>query len=210
MHSDPEPTPGALAARPAGPLAEPGVPLTGGAGLFDHSARDAFSPSAVLMAGVAALVLTLAVGVWLVGANPAFESGKAGGTANQLGALAAAGAALEPGSPAAEGAQIIAHKNAARLLQVNGPKQWAEAANGRKDIKDNELKQPDISFDDKHVIDDGVQKTIAIYFVTSLGRRHLSIPNECTTRRESCNQGIKITQLLRGRCINLERVNLKL
>jgi hypothetical protein len=29
----------------------------------------------------------------------------------------------------------------------------------------------------KHVIDDGVQKTIAIYFVTSLGRRHLSIPD---------------------------------
>ena len=29
----------------------------------------------------------------------------------------------------------------------------------------------------KHVIDDGVQKTIAIYFVTSLGRRHLSTPN---------------------------------
>ena len=110
MHSDPEPTPGALAARPAAPLAEPGAPLTGGAGLFDHSARDAFSPSAVLMAGVAALVLTLAVGVWLVGANPAFESGKAGGTANQLGALAAAGVALEPGSPAAEGAQIIATK----------------------------------------------------------------------------------------------------
>jgi len=111
VHSDPEPSPGALAARPPAALAEPGVPLTGGAGLFDHSARDAFSPSAVLMAGVGALILTLAVGVWLVGANPAFESGKAGGTANQLGALAAAGgAALEPGSPAAEGAQIIATK----------------------------------------------------------------------------------------------------
>jgi cytochrome c1 len=87
------------------------VPLTGGAGLFDHSARDAFSPSAVLMAGVAALVLTLAVAAWLVSANPAFESGKAAGTPNQLGAVAAAGgAALEPGSPAAEGAQIIATK----------------------------------------------------------------------------------------------------
>jgi cytochrome c1 len=84
--------------------------LTGGAGLFDHSARDAFSPSAVLYAGVAALILTVAVGWWLVSANPAFESGRAGGTPNQLGAVAAAGAALEPGSPAAEGAQIIASK----------------------------------------------------------------------------------------------------
>ena len=29
----------------------------------------------------------------------------------------------------------------------------------------------------KHVVDDGVQKTIAIYFVTNLGRRHLSTPD---------------------------------
>ncbi len=111
MHSDPETAPGALAARPDAALAETGLPLTGGAGLFDHSARDAFSPSAVLLAGIAALVLTVAVAVWLVGANPAFESGKAGGTANQLGAVAAAGGtALEPGTPAYEGAQIIATK----------------------------------------------------------------------------------------------------
>ena len=109
MQSDPETTPGALAPRPAGALAEAGVPLTGGAGLFDHSARDAFAPSTVRMAGVAALILTVAVAAWLVSANPAFESGKAGGTANQLGAVAA-GAVLEPGSPAAEGAQIIATK----------------------------------------------------------------------------------------------------
>jgi len=111
VQSDPETAPGALAARPAGALAETGVPLTGGAGLFDHSAHDAFSPSTVRLAGVAALILTVAVAAWLVGANPAFESGKAAGTANQLGAVAAAGgAALEPGSAAAEGAQIIATK----------------------------------------------------------------------------------------------------
>ena len=109
MHSDPEPAPGALAARPPAPLAESGVPLTGGAGLYDHSARDAVSPSIVRLAGVAALVLTLCVAAWLVSANPAFESGKAGGTPNQLGALGQA-AVLEPGSPAAEGAQIIATK----------------------------------------------------------------------------------------------------
>src|SRR5207244_5964310 len=63
----------------------------------------------VRLAGVGALILTMAVGAWLVSANPAFESGKAGGTSNQLGAVAA-GAVLEPGSPAAEGAQIIATK----------------------------------------------------------------------------------------------------
>jgi cytochrome c2 len=109
VQSDPETAPGALAARPPSTLAEAGVPLTGGAGLYDHSARDAFSPSTVRLAGIAALILTVAVGVWLVGANPAFESGKAGGTPNQLGAVAT-GAVLEPGSPAAEGAQIIATK----------------------------------------------------------------------------------------------------
>jgi cytochrome c1 len=109
VHSDPESAPGALAPRPAEPLAETGVPLTGGVGLFDHSERDAVSPSSVRLAGVAALILTVAIAAWLVSANPAFESGKAGGTPNQLGAVAA-GAVLEPGSPAAEGAQIIATK----------------------------------------------------------------------------------------------------
>jgi cytochrome c2 len=65
------------------------------------------------MAGVAALMLTVAVGAWLVSANPAFEQGRAGGTHNQLAPLGAAGAALEPGSPAAEGAQLIATKGCA-------------------------------------------------------------------------------------------------
>src|SRR5260370_41847908 len=61
------------------------------------------------MGGVAALTLPVAVAAWLVSDNPAFESGTAGGTPNQLGAVAA-GAVLEPASPAAEGAQIIATK----------------------------------------------------------------------------------------------------
>jgi cytochrome c oxidase subunit 2 len=43
--------------------------------------------------------------------NPAFGNGKAAGTPNQLGQPAvASGAALEPGTPAFEGAQIIATK----------------------------------------------------------------------------------------------------
>jgi glyoxylase-like metal-dependent hydrolase (beta-lactamase superfamily II) len=59
---------------------------------------------------------------------------------------------------AKEGAQIIASKPTTRLLKTTGPKQWEEAAKDRKDIKENELKQADISFDDKYVLDDGTQR----------------------------------------------------
>src|SRR4051812_13493218 len=56
---------------------------------------------------------------------------------------------------AKEGAQIVASKNTARLLQTGGEKAWEEAAKDRKDLRENKLKQADISFDEKHVIDDG-------------------------------------------------------
>jgi cyclase len=65
---------------------------------------------------------------------------------------------------AKEGAKIVAHKTAARLLQANGPKQWEDAAMGRKDIKENTLKQADISFDDKYVLDDGTQRVEFLHF----------------------------------------------
>jgi cytochrome c len=109
---DPDVAPGALAERPKAALAPSHGVLTGGAGLVDHSARDAVSPTAGAMAGVLGLVLTAVVAVVLVTMNPAFASGKAGGTPNQLGAAGASGGApvVEPGSPAAEGAQIIATK----------------------------------------------------------------------------------------------------
>ena len=68
------------------------------------------------------------------------------------------------------GAKIVAHTNAARLLKVNGPKQWADAAKGRKDIKENELVQPDIPFDDKYVLDDGTQRVEFRHF----GHSHTS------------------------------------
>jgi cyclase len=74
---------------------------------------------------------------------------------------------------AKEGAQIIASRNTARLLKTNGPKQWEEAAGGamgRKDLKENELKQADIPFDDKYVLDDGTQR-VEIY---SFGHSHTS------------------------------------
>ncbi|MFO0796507.1 MAG: MBL fold metallo-hydrolase [Gemmataceae bacterium] len=62
---------------------------------------------------------------------------------------------------AKEGAKIVAHKNAARLLSVNGPKQWEEASTGkdaRDDLKKTTLKQVDIPFDDTYVLDDGTQR----------------------------------------------------
>ena len=54
--------------------------------------------------------------------------------------------------------KIVAHKSSDRLLKTTGPAAWVDASKGemgRKDLKDNELKQPDIVFDDKYVIDDG-------------------------------------------------------
>ena len=68
---------------------------------------------------------------------------------------------------AKEGAKIIAHTNAARLLKVNGPKQWEDAGkgkDGRADIRDNELKQVDITFDEKYVLDDGAQRVEFLHF----------------------------------------------
>ena len=114
VQSDPETGPGALAPRaPDSALAERDITLTGGAGLFDHSARDPFSPSAGMLAGVGAIVLTAIAVAMLFSMNAAaFESGKVFGTPNQLGApvVAAPGAALEPGSPAFEGQTVIAGK----------------------------------------------------------------------------------------------------
>jgi cyclase len=65
---------------------------------------------------------------------------------------------------AKEGAKIVAHRNAARLLLTNGPKQWADASKDRKDLRENELKQADIQFDDKHVLDDGSQRVEFLHF----------------------------------------------
>src|SRR2546425_8977032 len=56
------------------------------------------------------------------------------------------------------GASIVAQANCARLLRINGPKEFAEAGRGpagRKDIADSSLKVPNVVFDDKLVLDDG-------------------------------------------------------
>ncbi len=65
---------------------------------------------------------------------------------------------------AKEGAKIVAHKNAARLLKTNGPKQWEEAAKDREDVKKSELKQVDISFDDKYELKDDTQHVVFMHF----------------------------------------------
>lgn len=65
---------------------------------------------------------------------------------------------------AKEGAQIIASKPTARLLKTNGPKQWEDASKDRKDIKENELKQVDITFDDKYEIKDDTQHVVFFAF----------------------------------------------
>jgi cytochrome c1 len=64
-----------------------------------------------MWAGIGALALTVVIAGWLFSMNPAFGNGKANGTPNQLGQPAAAsGVALQAGTPAFEGAQIIATK----------------------------------------------------------------------------------------------------
>ena len=68
---------------------------------------------------------------------------------------------------AKEGASVIAQTNCARLLRVNGPKEFADAGRGpegRKDVRDSTLKVPNVVFDDKLVLDDGKQRVEFLFF----------------------------------------------
>src|SRR5215216_7965973 len=56
------------------------------------------------------------------------------------------------------GAKVLASAKTARLLKVNGPKQWEEQSKDRKDLRESELKGADESFDEKLVLDDGTQR----------------------------------------------------
>src|SRR5262245_20709535 len=59
------------------------------------------------------------------------------------------------------GASVIAQANCARLLRINGPKEFADAGRpprGRKDIRESTLKVPNVVFDEKLVLDDGKQR----------------------------------------------------
>ena len=65
------------------------------------------------------------------------------------------------------GATVVAQANCARLLRVNGPKEFEEAGKGpmgRKDIRDSSLKVPNLIFDDKLVLDDGKQRVEFLFF----------------------------------------------
>ena len=132
MQGEPERSGGALAPRQAGADLAERTPLgstTGGAGLFDHTARDPFAPSAGRWAGVVGLLIVVGVTGWLVAANPSLSSGKAGGSANQLGqpAAAAAGPEVAPGSPAAEGLALIPTKPCGGCHTIPG----VQGANGQ-------------------------------------------------------------------------------
>jgi phosphoglycerate dehydrogenase-like enzyme/glyoxylase-like metal-dependent hydrolase (beta-lactamase superfamily II) len=68
---------------------------------------------------------------------------------------------------AQEGASVIAQTNCARLLRVDGPKEFENAGRGRtgrKDIRESKLKVPDVSFDEKLVLDDGKQRVEFRFF----------------------------------------------
>jgi cyclase len=69
---------------------------------------------------------------------------------------------------AKEGAKIVSHKNCARLLQLYGEKEWKDTARQRDDVAKSELKQPDETFDDPKIFDDGAQRVEFMY----LGHAH--------------------------------------
>ncbi len=73
---------------------------------------------------------------------------------------------------AKEGATVVAQAHCARLLRVNGPKEFAEAGRGptgRKDVAASSLKVPSLSFDDKLVFDDDKGQRAECHF---LGHAH--------------------------------------
>ena len=67
-----------------------------------------------------------------------------------------------------EGAKIVGHVSCSRLLQTSGPKQWEDAAKSRTDVAESTLKQVDITFDDKYVLEDDTQRVEFHY----LGHAH--------------------------------------
>ena len=71
------------------------------------------------------------------------------------------------------GATVIAQTNCARLLRIDGPKEFADAGkgkDGRKDIADSYLKVPDLIFDQKLVFEDKKQHVEILFF----GHAHTS------------------------------------
>jgi phosphoglycerate dehydrogenase-like enzyme/glyoxylase-like metal-dependent hydrolase (beta-lactamase superfamily II) len=72
---------------------------------------------------------------------------------------------------AEQGAGVIAQANCARILRVDGPREFAAAGRppmGRKDVAASRLQVPNLIFDDKLVLDDGTQRIEFLY----LGHGH--------------------------------------
>lgn len=66
------------------------------------------------------------------------------------------------------GATVVAQTNCARILRLNGPKQFADAAKDRPDIAKSHLRVPDLIFDEKLVFSDNRQHAELLHF----GRGH--------------------------------------
>jgi phosphoglycerate dehydrogenase-like enzyme/glyoxylase-like metal-dependent hydrolase (beta-lactamase superfamily II) len=94
-----------------------------------------------------------------------------------------------------QGATVIAQANCARLLRVNGPKEFADAGKGkggRKDVRESYLKVPDLIFDEKLVFDDGKQRAELYFFghAHTAGDAFLYLPQHriiCTG--DACTNG---------------------
>jgi cyclase len=70
------------------------------------------------------------------------------------------------------GATVVAQAQCARLLRINGPKEFADAGKGpggRKDVAQSFLKVPDVIFDERLVFDDGQGQRAEMLF---LGHAH--------------------------------------
>ena len=93
------------------------------------------------------------------------------------------------------GATVVAQANCARLLRVDGPKEFADAGKGkggRKDVADSFLKVPDLIFDEKLVFDDGKQRAELYFFghAHTAGDAFLYLPKHkivCTG--DACTNG---------------------
>src|SRR5438132_1885248 len=71
------------------------------------------------------------------------------------------------------GASIVAQANCARLLRVDGPKEFKESGRGpagRKDVAGSTLKVPNVVFDDELVLDDDKERVEFLF----LGHAHTS------------------------------------
>jgi phosphoglycerate dehydrogenase-like enzyme/glyoxylase-like metal-dependent hydrolase (beta-lactamase superfamily II) len=94
------------------------------------------------------------------------------------------------------GATVVAQTHCARLLRVNGPKEFADAGKGktaRKDVANSFLKVPDLLFDEKLVFDDGKgQRAEMLFFghAHTAGDAFLYLPKHkilCTG--DACTNG---------------------